>query len=103
MLTSLFYKVGIKSENHTASILILKKLFDLDNKDIKYSKKERIDTQYYLDSHITEKQVFEAIESAEDFSKRLTDFVAKLTTQQIYEYRKSFKYLISGKPKNYKK
>src|SRR3989338_10422790 len=34
LLTALLFKVGIKSENHSASIVILKELFDQDNKDI---------------------------------------------------------------------
>src|SRR3989338_7630546 len=49
LLNALLIKVGIKSENHTASIILLKLLFGIDNKDIYESKKERIDKQYYID------------------------------------------------------
>jgi len=39
---ALLFKVGIKSENHTASILLLKELFGLDNSKILNAKKERM-------------------------------------------------------------
>ncbi len=34
LLTALLYKAGIKSENHSASIILLKEIFDQDNFDI---------------------------------------------------------------------
>lgn len=34
ILTALFFAVGIKCENHTASIILLKDIFDIDNKKI---------------------------------------------------------------------
>ena len=44
-LISLLFKCGIKSENHSTSIFILKELFHQDNlaKEISFGKKERID------------------------------------------------------------
>ena len=41
LVIALLFKVGIKSENHTASIILLDELFGIDNSDIKYAKKER--------------------------------------------------------------
>ena len=51
-LLALFFRVGIKSENHTASIFLLNKIFDIDNSFISFAKKERIDKQYYIDFNI---------------------------------------------------
>lgn len=42
---SLFYKIGIKCENHNAVIIILKELFKIDIKLISFAKEERIDKQ----------------------------------------------------------
>lgn len=94
ILTSLLYKTGIKSENHSATIIILKTIFGINNKDIAFSKKERIDKQYYTDFHITEQQVSETIRIAEDFIKKLTDFSSKLNNQLIGGYRQKLKELI---------
>ena len=47
MLTALLFKVGIKCENHSASIILLKELFSIDNSGIFFAKKERVDKQYY--------------------------------------------------------
>jgi len=51
-LLSLLFKIGIKSESHSVSIIIFDKLFDklFDNKElvkiISWAKEERIDKQY---------------------------------------------------------
>lgn len=39
MLTALYFKVGIKCENHSAAILLLKKVFRIDNHSIIAAKK----------------------------------------------------------------
>src|SRR3989344_4288919 len=75
MLTSLLQKVGIKCENHAASILLLKSLFHLENEDISLAKKERVDKQYYTDFHITNQEVIKAIQNAEQFNSKLFDFI----------------------------
>src|SRR3972149_9026648 len=51
-LLALLFKVGIKSENHSASITVFKKLFDNNDlfKIISWAKKERIDKQYYVET-----------------------------------------------------
>ena len=90
MLTALLYKVGIKCENHSASILILKELFGIENSKIIFAKKERVDKQYYVDFKITKEEVGNLIKSAEQFNSMLYDFTDKLTTKQASEYRKEF-------------
>lgn len=93
MLTALFFKVGIKCENHSASIILLKELFSIDNSNILFAKKERIDKQYYTDFNISKQEILEAIRIAEDFNKRLLDFISKLDNQEVKEYRKKLKML----------
>ena len=87
LLTSLLFKVGIKCENHTGSIIILKEIFGIDNKFILSSKKERVDKQYYVDFSITKEEVEEMIKETEDFNKILYDFIEKISNETIKEYR----------------
>ena len=51
-LLSLLFKIGIKSENHSSSIILFDKLFE--NKElvkiISWAKEERIDKQYYVET-----------------------------------------------------
>ena len=86
LLISLLFKTGIKCENHTGAIILLKEIFSIDNKDLLFAKKERVDKQYYVDFHITKAEVIEMIKIAEDFNKELYDFIAKLSNQKINEY-----------------
>src|SRR3989344_6674476 len=79
--TALLFKVGIKCENHTGVIILLKELFNIDNSDITFAKKERIDKQYYTDFYITKNEVGEAIRIAENFNKEVFDFISKLNNQ----------------------
>ena len=51
-ITALFFKAGIKSENHTASISLLKEIFGIDNEYLIFAKKERLDKQYYVNFKI---------------------------------------------------
>ncbi|MAG01840.1 DNA-binding protein [Candidatus Pacearchaeota archaeon] len=90
ILTALLFKVGIKCENHYASIILLKKLFDIDNSDIENAKKERIDKQYYTDFNIVKLDVVNAIESAEIFNSKIFDFISRITNLDIENYRKRF-------------
>ena len=93
-LLALLFRVGIKSENHTASILLLKELFDLDNSEILKAKRERIDKQYYIDFEIVKQDVKNMIEIAERFNAKIFDFLEKLSLKEIGEIRKKFKELV---------
>ncbi len=90
MLTALLYKAGIKCENHSASIIILKELFSIGNSEILSAKTERVDKQYYVDFEITKEEVGNLIKSAEQFNSMLYDFIDKLTAKQALEYKKEF-------------
>lgn len=94
LLTALLFKTGIKCENHAAAIILLKKVFDIDNSDIASAKKERVDKQYYINFNITENEVIEAIKKAEESNSNLFNFISKLEIIKINEYRDKFKSLI---------
>ena len=97
MLLALLFKIGIKSENHSASIILLKEIFGLDNSKLLDAKKERIQTQYYVDFHIKKKDVRDLIEKTEEFNGSLLDFISKLTNEKIDIYRNKFIKLFSLK------
>ena len=90
ILTALLFKTGIKSENHSASIILLKDIFDIDNAEIFEAKKERIDKQYYIDLNITKQDTEELVRIAENFNTKLRNFINQLTENQIKEFREKF-------------
>ena len=96
LLASLF-KIGIKSENHSASIILLKELFSLDNKDILYAKKERIDKQYYVNFTISKEDVQNTIIRTEIFNNKLIDFISRINNEDIKKYRNKLKSLLGEK------
>lgn len=87
MLTALLFRTGIKCENHSASIILLKGAFGIDNSDIKYAKRERIDKQYYVDFSVTSEDVISIVAKAEEFNGNLLDFISRLGNKAISEYR----------------
>jgi uncharacterized protein (UPF0332 family) len=87
---ALFFKCGIKCENHSASIILLKELFDLDNQKIIKAKKERIDKQYYVDFHASKSDVKEGISIAEEFNSIITDHISRLNNDSINNIRNKF-------------
>ena len=88
---SLFYLIGIKCENHAAVIILLKELFNIENEDISYVKKERVDKQYYTDFSVTKDEVIEIIEKAESFIDELEMFINKLHEEDKNNYLADFK------------
>ncbi len=105
LLLALLFKTGIKSENHTASIILFKEIFEKDNSFILFAKKERVDKQYYVDFKITKKEVEDLINKTELFNEELFDFISKLTNEKIKIYKDKFlwnfhyPFLKHGKPK----
>jgi len=94
LLLALLFRIGIKSENHTASVIMLKEIFEIDNSEILFAKKEMVDKQYYVDFHFVEKDVKVLIKKAEEFNKMLLDFISKLNNNMIGLYQKKFKEII---------
>lgn len=90
LVLALMFRIGIKSENHSASIFLLKEIFGIDNKDIKYAKRERIDKQYYTGFKVIKNEVEAGIILAEDFSRDLNGFILGLNNNSIKEYKNKF-------------
>lgn len=95
-LLALLFKVGIKSENHSASIILFDKLFD--NKDltkiISWAKEERIDKQYYVESHqiakVTKESSEDMIIKTEVFLVKMKLLISQLGSEEVISIRTSF-------------
>jgi uncharacterized protein (UPF0332 family) len=94
---SLFFKCGIKCENHSAAALPLKKLYKTDKIFITFSeaKKERIDKQYYTtqmqERPVTKESAQALIRKAETFILEVGSYKRNLKLKEIDEIRKNFK------------
>lgn len=84
---SLLFRIGIKCENHTAAIILLKEIFDIDNKILFDAKKERTDKQYYVDFSVTKENTQETISEAERFNSQLLEFIDNLNQDKIKKYK----------------
>jgi len=98
-LLALLFKIGIKSENHSASIIIFKELFNEESlyKIISLAKEERIDKQYYVESKQITKVNKEScniiIIKAEDFLVKIKVLINQLNNDKITQIRNSFEIL----------
>ena len=100
-LLSLLFKIGIKSENHSASIILFDKLFD--NKEmvkiISWAKEERIDKQYYVETQqivkVTEESCNEMMLKAEDFLVKMKLLISELSNEKINSVRDNFMNLLN--------
>jgi uncharacterized protein (UPF0332 family) len=91
---ALLYKCGIKSENHSGTIILLKEIFSIDNTSIQSAKKERVDKQYYIDFKATENDVENGITTAEEFNTNLREKIAKLKLTEIRQYSEKARQLL---------
>ncbi len=87
---SLFRLIGIKCENHSAIILLLKERFKINNKEISFAKEERINKQYYTDFLVTKQDVKNGIKDAGSFIDELDLFIDSLTKDKKEEYKQKF-------------
>jgi uncharacterized protein (UPF0332 family) len=94
-LLALLFRTGIKCENHSAAIILLKEVFGIDNSSISKAKEERVDKQYYVDFAVTKEEVKEGISSAESFNHLVFDFIEKLSVSKIAEYRQKAEKIIT--------
>lgn len=88
-ILALLFRVGIKSENHLGSIILLKEIFNLDNSFALKLQKKRVGT-YYPDFNLQKQELNKLIQEAEEFNMNLFDFISKLTNEQIKIYRNKF-------------
>jgi uncharacterized protein (UPF0332 family) len=90
---ALFFATGIRCENHTAAIILLKEIYDIDNTDLEHAKSERIDKQYYVAAAPVRDEVIGLIRTAEAFNADILDSIDRLTNEKIEMHRKKFKTL----------
>lgn len=95
-LLALLFRVGIKCENHSAAIILLKEVFGVDNSEISAAEKERIDKQYYVSFSILEQEAESLIRAAEGFNATLLDVMERLNSDRISEARKRIEKLLLG-------
>jgi uncharacterized protein (UPF0332 family) len=91
---ALLFRVGIKCENHSAVIILLKEIFGIDNSELSSAKKERIDKQYYIDFAVAKEDVEELIAKAEKSNPRILDFIERLNQEKIVKFRSRTEALI---------
>ncbi|MFH1403737.1 MAG: HEPN domain-containing protein [Candidatus Altiarchaeota archaeon] len=96
---SLLFKAGIKSENHSATIIIVHDVFGLDNAEIQKAKRERVDKQYYIDFQVTKEDARRLIKTAENFNAKTYDHIQKLTTEDINKHRQKLKEILKADKK----
>ncbi len=96
---ALFFKCGIKCENHSASVILIKELFDLEDlfKIFSELKKDRIDNQYYVSTLETEpvekEKCNEKINLAQEFNLKLGAYIENLTDKNMNKFRELFEKL----------
>lgn len=95
-LLSLLFKIGIKSENHSASIVLFDKLFENNelSKIISWAKEERIDKQYYVETQqivkATKESCNEMILKVENFLVKMKLLISELNNEKVKTARDSF-------------
>jgi|SRR3989344_2155924 len=91
-LLALFFRCGIKCENHTASIILLEQLFKQKELAgiIRFGKKERIDKQYYTDFKLTKEDCKDMTKKTEDFIVGCKRIIKELNKEKISGIRKKF-------------
>ena len=93
---SLLYKCGIKCENHSGAVILIKELFGLDELHLIFSefKKDRIDNQYYVPiigtEPIDKEKCAERIKTAKEFTVSIKDYANNVMLQEIHSLREKF-------------
>jgi uncharacterized protein (UPF0332 family) len=91
---ALLSRTGIKCENHAGAIILLREIYAVDESPLEEAKKERIDTQYYVDSTVTEHDVRDLIRTAEVFNSQLLDRIDRLGSREIGTCRNTLERLL---------
>jgi len=98
ILTALLFKTGIKCENHSAAIILLKLLFKENElaKEVFTAKEERIDKQYYVatSENLSISSAEDMLEKAESFAIKVKAIINKVNGDFIQKIRTEFDKLI---------
>lgn len=94
-ITALLLTHGIKSENHNASIELIKELFEKNElyNIAKDAKEERIDKQYYHETSATKNNLTEIMKSCQKFNLEIKVLLVGLKKEDIEKTRKRFESL----------
>jgi len=105
---SLFFKCGIKCENHSASAILLKDFFSQSELYLIFSKakEERIDKQYYItpsqNNPTTKESAKEMIGISMKFNPQITAFKNNLKLEEIKKIRDKISDILQLKMKEVK-
>ncbi|MGK0209108.1 MAG: hypothetical protein ACI83O_000373 [Patescibacteria group bacterium] len=94
---SLFYKCGIKCENHTVAVILIKDLFKLDEIYITFQtlKKERIDNQYYIPTlqtkQVSQEQCRNSLASSHKCVSKIKSIIINFRQEDIKKIREKSK------------
>ncbi len=91
---ALYFRTGIKCENHSASIILLREVYSIDSTALSNAKRERIDMQYYVATTATEEEVRHLIRETEAFNAVLLDHIERITNEKIAKYREKLRFLV---------
>jgi uncharacterized protein (UPF0332 family) len=92
-LLALLFRVGIKSENHSFSIFLLKRLFCQEDlfEIISFAKRARIETQYYVNQeNSVEELAKQLFLDSEEFLVRIKLFFNSVSSFNVKEMRDIF-------------
>lgn len=101
-LLAALFRVGIKCENHAASIILLKEVFGVNNSKISKAKSERVDKQYYVDFAVNKEEASNSITIAEEFIAQMAGIIAAFTEESIRQYHDKAVVLFSEEKKRKK-
>ena len=98
-ILALLFNLGIKSEVHSASIILFDRLFNIQemSKIAFQAKEERIDKQYYVETNQTKStkdSCDNMILNAESFLIKIRVLIKELTNDKIQATRKLFEELL---------
>lgn len=96
---ALFFKVGIKCENHSAAIIPLNAVFGIDGAQPFSAKTERIDKQHYVNFSITRKETEDLIKTAEMFDSKIFDLAEKINSEKMIALRNNLIALLDSRNK----
>ena len=88
-VVSLFFKCGIKCENHSAAAILFKEFFNQKDLSLIFSKakEERIDKQYYItpsqNNPVTNESAKEMISISMRFNPQIIAFKNNLNLEEI--------------------
>jgi len=100
-LLALLFRCGIKSENHSASITLLRELFNKRElaEIIRFGKRERIDKQYYTDFRLIKTDCEDMIRKTEDFIIRCRNIIRQLDEEKILGVRQELDNMLEQRRK----